>query len=462
MKMFLNPRTMILSAMLLYVSHAAAVTFTNLYVFSPDGFTTINGSLAETNGDGVSPDSLVLVSNTLYGTSISGGTFGDGTFFRVNPDGTHFTNLLNFTMGTYDPDTGLYVESTGSQPNPGLLLVSNTFYGTTFYGGRFDQGTVFKINLDGSAFSLLKEFAVTNGQSPASGLTIYSNVLYGTTTGGGTNINADGTVFEIGLDGSGFSDIYQFTNLEVPYGGVAVNSNGIFGFTHGGGANGDGYVYRLGGGGSGDLFDFDGANGWVSYATPTLSGNTLYGVTFQGGTNGSGNIFRVDTTGQNFTNLYNFSPANGANTDGVQPYEFGGLVLSGNTLYGTASLGGSGGQGTVFKISTSGTGFTVLKSFQYSIGAQPYALALSGGTLYGVAEYGIQGISLGDGSIFKMILYPNLNLSLAGTNAVLTWNDPSYSLYTALTLTNTFTEISGATSPYTNGITGQQKYFELQ
>jgi hypothetical protein len=69
---------------------------------------------------------------------------------------------------------------------------------------------------------------------------------------------------------------------------------------------------------------------------------------------------------------------------------------------------------------------------------------------------------LGDGSIFKLGLHPGLYLALAGTNAVLTWNDPSYSLYSAPTLSSAFTEISGATSPYTNGITGEQKYFELQ
>ncbi len=453
---------MILTAMLLAATNVSAVTFTNIYVFSTDGYTSINGSLAETNADGVSPDSLVLVGDTIYGTSISGGTYGDGTCFRVNTDGTHFTNLWNFTMGTYDSSSGFYDGSTGAQPNPGLLLVSNTLYGTTFYGGHFDAGTVFKINLDGSGFSLMKEFAFTNGQSPASGLTLYSNILYGTTAGGGTNENGSGTVYAINPGNSDFTEICQFTNEAEPYGGVVVNSNGIFGFARYSGLNNDGFIYRAGGGGAADLFDFDGANGSTSWATPTLNGNTLYGVTYQGGINGSGNIFRIDTTGQNFTNLYNFSPANGANTNGVQPYEFSGLVLSGYTLYGTASLSGSGGQGTVFKISTSGTDFTVLHSFQYTDGAQPGQLVLSGGTLYGVAEYGIQGISLGDGSIFKMILNPNLNLSLTSKNAILTWSDPSYSLYTAPTLTNGFTQISGATSPYTNGITGRQKYFKLQ
>ncbi|MGC9940955.1 MAG: choice-of-anchor tandem repeat GloVer-containing protein [Verrucomicrobiota bacterium] len=453
MKILSRPILVIFGSMLIAFSQVSAVSFTNIYVFPTDGF---NSSNEETNGDGVSPDSLVLVGNTLYGTAYSGGGNGGGTFFRVDTDGSHFTNLFNFTMGTYDPNTGLYVGSTGTEPNPGLLLVSNTFYGTAFYGGADDAGTVFKINLDGSGFSVIEDFAFTNGQGPSSGLTLYNNNLYGTTAGGGTN--GYGTIFSINLGNLGFTEIYEFPNQADAYGGVAVSSNGIFGFAYSGGAFGDGFVYRDGF----DLFDFNGTNGWAPYSTPTLSGNTLYGVTFQGGTNGSGNIFRIDTDGQNFTNLYNFSSADGANTDGVQPYDVAGLVLSGNILYGTAAFGGSGGQGTVFKISTSGQGFTVLHSFQYTDGGQPGQLVLSGGTLYGAALVGIQGISLGDGSIFKLGLHPGLYLALAGTNAVLTWNDPSYSLYSAPTLSSAFTEISGATSPYTNGITGEQKYFELQ
>lgn len=459
MKKLFNPVVLVMSALLLVITHASAVTFTNLYVFSTDGF---NASNMETNADGVTPDSLILVGNTLYGTASSGGAYGNGTYFRVNTDGTHFTNLFNFNLGTLDENTGFYENSTGSQPNPGLVLVSNVVYGTTFYGGYADAGTVFKINLDGSGFSLLATFAYTNGQGPSSGLTLYSNVLYGTTSGGGTNDSGNGTVFAINLGDLDFTEVCQFTNEADPYGGVVVNSNGIFGFAYYAGVYYDGFIYRVNGDSAVDLFDFDGVNGWNPYATPTLSGNTLYGVTFQGGTNDSGNIFRIDTDGQNFTNLYNFSPAYGGNTNGAHPYDVAGLVLSGNTLYGTASTSGSGGQGTVFKISTSGTGFTVLHSFQDTDGGQPGQLILSGGSLYGVAEVGIQGNSLGDGSLFKIILSPSLNLSLAGTNAIVTWDDPSYTLYAALTLTNTFTQIPGATSPYTNALTGSQKYFQLQ
>src|SRR6266481_1072267 len=60
---------------------------------------------------------------------------------------------------------------------------------------------------------------------------------------------------------------------------------------------------------------------------------------------------------QTFTTLYSFSGGN----DGAYP--FAGLVLSNNTLYGTASQYGSSGNGTVFKLNTDGTGFATLHSF---------------------------------------------------------------------------------------------------
>jgi len=53
-------------------------------------------------------------------------------------------------------------------------------------------------------------------------------------------------------------------------------------------------------------------------------------------------------------------------------------------------------------------------------------------------------------------------LELAGNAVVLSWSAPSLSLYTAPTLTNGFTKIEGAASPYTNTITGTQKYFRLK
>jgi uncharacterized repeat protein (TIGR03803 family) len=79
-----------------------------------------------------------------------------------------------------------------------------------------------------------------------------------------------------------------------------------------------------------------------------------------------------------FTNLYSFAGGN----DGSGPHA--GLTLSGNTLYGTTSVGGTAGNGTLFAINTDGSGYTSLYSFSGgNDGSDPQAdLIVSGNTLY--------------------------------------------------------------------------------
>src|SRR5437762_12855732 len=102
---------------------------------------------------------------------------------------------------------------------------------------------------------------------------------------------------------------------------------------------------------------------------------------------------------QTFTTLHSFTAINPntyANSDGANPVA--GLILSGNTLYGTTVYGGSSGNGTVFNVNTDGTAFTALYSFTAtsgfpdfinSDGTYPFAgLVLSGNTLFGTARYG--------------------------------------------------------------------------
>jgi hypothetical protein len=56
---------------------------------------------------------------------------------------------------------------------------------------------------------------------------------------------------------------------------------------------------------------------------------------------------------------------------------------------------------------------------------------------------------------------PTLNIKQVGTNAVLTWSAASYSLQSATAVTGTYSTIAGATSPYTNAISGSQRFFRL-
>ena len=67
-------------------------------------------------------------------------------------------------------------------------------------------------------------------------------------------------------------------------------------------------------------------------------------------------LLGVQLPAQTYTVLKNFG-----GTDGEQSYA--GLTLSGNTLFGTTASGGSSGWGTVFKLNTDGSGYTVLMDF---------------------------------------------------------------------------------------------------
>jgi uncharacterized repeat protein (TIGR03803 family) len=155
-----------------------------------------------------------------------------------------------------------------------------------------------------------------------------------------------------------------------------------------------------------------------------LSGKTLYGTT-EGSPIGNGTVFAVNTDGRSFTNLHTFSQS-----EGWEPQSR--LILSGKTLYGTATYGGIGqnGNGTLFAINTDGTGFTNLHKFTLTAGTKgdygtnsdggyPVGgLILSGNTLFGTTHMG--GVN-GSGTIFTLSFTPQLNLIPSGPNLVFAW-----------------------------------------
>src|SRR5207253_10447881 len=101
------------------------------------------------------------------------------------------------------------------------------------------------------------------------------------------------------------------------------------------------------------------------YADLSLSGSTLFGTAYLGCSPGNGTVFAINTDGTGFTNLYIFTPTSCysgcTNTDGAHPR--GHLIVSSNILYGTTDVGGTLGQGTVFAMRTDGTVFSrVLKN----------------------------------------------------------------------------------------------------
>src|SRR5262249_13102509 len=136
----------------------------------------------------------------------------------------------------------------------------------------------------------------------------------------------------------------------------------------------------------------------------TLSGNTLYGTTFFGGTtysgtnSGAGTVFKLQTDGSGFSTLHTFDPANG---DSSLPAT--GVVLDGDTLYGTA-LGGGGG--IVFSLGADGTRFATLHNFAADTDGAAIQgdLVLLGNRLYGATIGGASGY----GTIFSVSTPPKL------------------------------------------------------
>src|SRR6266568_7605673 len=150
------------------------------------------GVMAQTfisiNLDGANPmGGLVLSNNILYGTAAAGGSWGAGTVFAVNTDGTGFSVLHSFIGG-----------SDGNRPDGELILSGNTLYGTGYSGASSGLGTVFAVNTDGTGFTNLYDFTGgSDGANPVGGLIFSSNTLHGTARYGGSSGN--GTVFSISL-----------------------------------------------------------------------------------------------------------------------------------------------------------------------------------------------------------------------------------------------------------------------
>ena len=310
--------------------------------------------------DGSSPRSGLSLGNDgrLFGTTYYGGTNGFGTVFCVSPDGA-ISPLYSFPGGT-----------NGANPTGGLALgPDGNFYGTTYYGGIMNDGTVFRITPEGSLTPLHSFGTVHNGAgalvdgvSPVGTLLLADDGrFYGTTANGGTNSN--GTVFRLTTNGV-LTELHAF--------GASLDPDGIS-------LDGGYPVAKL----------FQGA------------GHALYGTTLYGGTNNSGTVFTVSTNGSFFSSLHQFSAGGAAapffftNSDGAGPW--GSLVQSGDgSLYGTTSADGVNGYGTIFKINHQG-GFMNLYTFgnfdatgSFQDGARPYAglILAPDGSLYGTTGSG--------------------------------------------------------------------------
>ncbi len=396
---------MLLSAILpLHLAHAQNLTVLHSFDGIPDGMNPYYGVIRDASGN-------------LYGTTIGGGTAGQGTVFKIDSSG-HETVLYSFANAGGD----------GIWPWAGLARdAAGNLYGSTTAGGNSENGILFEISPAGSETVLYRFGGGKDGDGVYAPLVLAQGYLFGTTQSGGYSgdkacSTGCGALFRLNIMTR--KKIVLHTFAGPPHDGsdpgmiVRDAKGNIFGVTGNGGAActatfGCGTLYKRDPTGHYKvLHSFPAYPSDGTYPTALVldSSGNIYGAAGGGGSScgnlGCGAIFKLDATGKESV-IYSFT----GGADGSGPN--GGLLRdkAGN-LYGTTSSGGSSSCncGTVFKLSPAGA-LTVLHTFEGhddgGDGSVPNpGLAMDpAGHLYGTTNLGgmAPGCPGGCGTVFELL-----------------------------------------------------------
>jgi hypothetical protein len=394
--------------------------------------------------DGSNPSASVVVdaaTGVIYGVTANGGTNNFGTVFQLSPPsapGGMWTESVLYSFGPA-PD-GQSPSSLIEDAQTGIL------YGTTLVGGANYDGTLFKLTPPASAGgtwseSVLYSFSFTGagvGVPPQGNLVMdKSGALYGAAFFS----NAAEYVYQLtppSAPASSWSEALLYTpappgqffcspNIISP--GLVIDSTtgDLIGsapcvIPNADYVSANGSIFELtppataGGAWTPNVFLFQSAppNPNVPSGNLVDIQGTIYGTTETGGTSNVGTVFQLlppfySSGGPWSLNpLYSFSGGN----DGAYPG--GGLVTVGGALYGMTTVGGLGGNGTIFEMASAGLGLwteSTLYSFQggpadganpsAALTASPTAGGAGTGTFYGTTLYGGTG---NNGTVFAATL----------------------------------------------------------
>jgi uncharacterized repeat protein (TIGR03803 family) len=381
--------------------------------------------------DGYYPHSKLVQGSdgNFYGTTPSGGEYGEGTIFRI-ANGIE-TILYSFSAGQIG-----YTD--GSVPYGGLIQASDwNFYGVTYGDGSVatsgpDEytcvdpgrcGTVFKFDaLDGPTsigLTTLHTFCAedntcSDGYRPYRPLVQGSDGnLYGTT--------ALDNVFKISLTGT-FTSLITESDFQDFLGSFVQGSDGNFYAPHGGGGTNGTILQLVLPNTLNTIYSFTGGTDGQSAEGALVEGKDgdLYGTSIGGGASGEGTVFKVSPSGT-FTVLANFCDA--ADTSCHDGYDANGdlFLASDGNFYESTEYGGLSGDcseggdpsnlgcGEIVEISSAGI-LTDLYSFTgASDGANPLAglIQASDGNFYGTAT-GLWDTNYSYGNVYEIALSPSL------------------------------------------------------
>ena len=309
-------------------------------------------------------------------------------------------------------------QSNGTDPSrPTSLIIdpAGNLYGTSFYGGTDNVGTVFKLTQQGVLTELYSFNANAGGESPSSLVRDSKGALYGATPFIRGNFDFNSTIFKLVPEtGGGYAFHNVWSGAWISPVGIAIDpSRNIYGVInpYNGGSYGNcgQCLFKLGAASQWtDLWDFTDINfNPLGNLVIDKSGNVYGTIGGDGGSSSWGYVFKW-SPGSGYSVIHSFD-----NTDGSYP---NGLALDGvGNLYGTTTTGGANGVGTVFEITTNGT-FSTLYNFCMLSGcvdgAEPSGIITldAAGNVYGTTSYYNGVFKLKPGVGEKMIYAPPLGV----------------------------------------------------
>lgn len=265
----------------------------------------------------------------------------------------------------------------GATPIGNGAVIGGKLYGFTKSGGAGGMGTFYRINLDGTQFEKLRDFAVSEG-SPDSLVAASERILLSVNSPSSSAtkilIYNVGTAAWSGSELGGISDGRSLAAfIEGDYAYYTESFKTIFRLS-------------LTSGQRENLYEFQGgADGENPSSLINGGGNVMYGLTQSGGVLGKGTIFKINKDGTGYQRLHSFGGDIG------HPFSEAGraLVLLGGRIYGISRSGGApGGQnawpaGFLYSINTDGTDYRIVKTFYDGATAVgPACLATDGTLLY--------------------------------------------------------------------------------
>lgn len=314
----------------------------------------------------------------------------------------------------------------GSEPLSGLIMdQAGRLYGTTYDGGTQGYGTVYRLSRAGSGWTATPLYSFQGGADgayPVASVAFGPNgTLYGTTTEGGNGSNGGyGTVFNLRPPASACKTVlcpwtetvlYRFTGgsdggfgeFPLAYGDALVfdQAGNIYGTTPNYGAYGNGVAFKLTqSGGSWTesvLWSFTGRDDGANPLSGVIfdSAGNLYGTAEYGGTHGQGVVYELSPSqsGWTQTTLYSFG-------DEDAPGPFGGVTMDAQgNLYGTT--GGLFNGGEAYELTQANGNWTVSRRLIFSAYEGPFDTPTldAEGNLYGTIAFAGLG---GYGEVFKL------------------------------------------------------------